>query len=89
MNVKALFQFGGIKKARTPPIISLILGICMLFVLVPWLLLDGKYLFKEIKYYRSEKLLTIASDPLFFYALAFFAGVIGFFSMWEFVNGYT
>ncbi|WP_226669175.1 hypothetical protein [Microbulbifer aggregans] len=88
MNIKALFDFGGIKKARTPPIINLVVGLGIFFLLIPWLLIDGKFLLKEIRYRPQEKLLTIASDPLFFYALVFFAAVFGFFTLWGFVNGY-
>ncbi|WP_231757864.1 hypothetical protein [Microbulbifer elongatus] len=88
MNIKAMFDFGGIRKARTPPIINLAVGLSIFFLLIPWLLIDGKFLLKKIRFRYQEQLLTIANDPLFFYALAFFAGVFGFFTLWGFVNGY-
>lgn len=88
MNLKALFEFGGIRKARTPPIINLLVGLGIFFILIPWLLIDGKFLLKKIRFRYQEQLLTIANDPLFFYALAFFAAVFGFFTLWGFVNGY-
>lgn len=88
MKIKALFDFGGIKKARTPPIINLVVGLGIFFILIPWLLLDGKFSLKEVEFRPQEKLLTIANDPIFFYALVFFAAVFGFFTLWGFVNGY-
>ncbi|WP_288132590.1 hypothetical protein [Microbulbifer sp.] len=88
MKIKALFDFGGIKKARTPPIINLFVSLGIFFIFIPWLLIDGKFLLKQIKYRPQEKLLTIANEPLFFYALAFFAAVFGIFTFWGFVNGY-
>lgn len=88
MSWKALIQSGHAGGASQPPINHLVISVTLLLGVVPWLLTDGEFLFHAIKYRPKEKLLTIASGPMFFYILVMFCLIGGLFSMWELISGY-
>ncbi|WP_073276358.1 hypothetical protein [Microbulbifer donghaiensis] len=73
MNWKALVQFGGRKQSKQPPLINLVIGLGLLFGLIPWLLLDGKFLLTKGDFRQEEILLVVKEQPVFFWVLAFFS----------------
>jgi len=49
----------------------------LLFGLIPWLLLDGRFLLKKGDFRPEEILLVVKDQPVFFWILAFFSAICG------------
>ncbi|WP_308367744.1 MULTISPECIES: hypothetical protein [unclassified Microbulbifer] len=87
MKIKALLQFGKKRQASQPPIINLVISLILFFGVVPWLLLDGKFLLKG-DFRPKEVLLTVHEQPMLFYILVFFCSICGFISLYSAASGY-
>ncbi|USD21084.1 hypothetical protein [Microbulbifer variabilis] len=77
MNWKALIEFGAPRQSHQPPIINLLIASGIFLGLIPWLVLDGKFLLTKGNFRPEEILLTVKDQPVFFWILAFFAFICG------------